>query len=83
MKRARDGALAQIGTCSLTDCLKDGRPAWIWPDIWERLIREHWATDRFRELSDMNKRTRCEKDGEITRHVDGSVSLEIHERRMV
>ena len=84
MKRARDGALAQIGTSSLTDCLEEGRPTWIRPDIWERLIREHWATDRFRELSDTNKKNRMtEKDGKITRHVGRSVSLEIYEHRMV
>ena len=84
MKRARDGALAQIGTGSLTDCLEEGRPPWIRLDIWERLIREHWAIDWFWELSDTNKKNwMTEKDDEITRHVGGSVSLEIHEHRMV
>ena len=84
MKRVRDGALAHIGTGSLSDCLEEGRPAWIRSDIWERLVREHWATDRFQALSETNKKYRLtEKDGSITRHVGGSVSLEIHERRMV
>ena len=84
MKNARDGALAHIGTGSLLDCLEEGRPAWIRSDIWERLVREHWATDRFQALSETNKKNRLtEKDGSITRHVGGSVSLEIHERRMV
>ena len=51
MKRVRDRALEHLDTGDLTQCIDGGRPMWITEEIWERLIRDHWATDRFREVS--------------------------------
>ena len=76
----RDRALELLDTGDLTQCIDGGRPTWITVEIWERLIREHWATDTFRELSAKNRENRLTiKDGEVTRHVGGSISTEIHE----
>ena len=84
MKRLRDRALELLETGDLTQCIDGGRPMWITEAIWERLIRDHWATDRFRELSEKNRQNRLTiKDGEVTRHVGGSISTEINEARLV
>ena len=60
-------------------CIDGGRPTWIPPSIWERLIRDQWAADIFKELSEKNTQNRLTiKDSEVTRHVGGSISIEIH-----
>ena len=83
-KRVRDRALELLDTGDLTQCIDGGRLMWITEAIWERLIWDHWATDRFRELSQKNRQNRLNiKDGEVTRHVGGSMSTEIHEARLV
>lgn len=84
MKRARDKAKGLLRTSNYLECIETGRPHWMRQDIWERLIRHHWATEKFQKESETNKKNRLTaKDGDITRHTGGSVSTEIHEKRLV
>lgn len=79
MKQARDAPLAQLDTGDIADCMEEGRPTWIQSNIWERLIREQQATNRFQELSEKNKNQMTKKNGDAS----GSVSLEIHEKCLI
>lgn len=65
----------------LADCIEEGQPNWIQPTIWERLIHDHLATNEFKQLSMKNKKNRPTKnDSDLTRHVGGSISTEIHKK---
>lgn len=84
MKRAGDGALELLNIGDLADCIQESRPNWIQLAIWERLIRDHWATNEFNKLFEKNRKNRLtKKEGNLTHHGGGSVSTKIHEKRLV
>lgn len=72
MKRARDRALEYLDTSDLADCIEENRLTWIPTAIWERLICDHWATNKFKVILQKNRLTK--KDGDLTRHVGRSIS---------
>lgn len=50
MKQARDRTLELLNTSDIADYIEEGRSNWIQPPIRERLIRDHWAMNKFKEL---------------------------------
>ena len=84
MKRIRDRAKKLMEREDYVDDGQAGRPEWMAPDVWEGLCRDHWSSESWRKASSTNRSNRLKtKDGDITRHTGGSVSVEIHEGRLV
>ena len=84
MKRIRDNAKKQMEREDYVDDGTGGRPEWMAADVWEGLCRDHWSSESWRKVSTTNRSNRLKtKDGDITRHTGGSVSVEIHEMHLV
>ncbi|KAG1346363.1 putative Transposon, En/Spm-like protein [Cocos nucifera] len=52
------------------------------PGIWEKLIDDYWTTEKWLEKSEAGYANRMTKEGSITKHSCGSISIMAHKKRM-
>ena len=80
----RRQAMQHFKTDKISDCKGYNKSKWITVQIWDELVENVWATDRWVEKSKKGKQNRLiEKEGSITKHTSGSVPFPVHEYKMV